>query len=104
MRRIYKFNRSKRLNNARIWLANIEDKNLVSKYSKRYRVDNLCAAVELNMLGYKVNINDFKKVKTKKDNDRVELPLNLESYLTGFDFVIGCTSGGLPYGINFEEE
>lgn len=103
--RRHNFNRAKRLTDAVTWLDEYSGNKLVSKYSKRYGVDNLCAAIELNKLGVVVNISNFKNRSNKITTPKLKPSFcEIESQATGFDLVLGYTSGGLPFGIYFEEE
>lgn len=107
--------RSARLQSAKNWISKYEGKNLVRGYKKYYGVDLLCAAAELEMLGIKIDQEYVKKLKQADENNQKvrerkrfekqkeeEFDLSSESN-EYFYFIAGETSGGLPYGITWEE-
>jgi len=111
-----RMNRSSRLQAAKHWVPKYEGKNLISGYSKHFAVDKLCAAIELEMLGYPIKRNYKKKLKDDakqkqrkgekrkklKRKEQMEDELWEDSDET-FAFIAGYTSGGAPYGITWEE-
>lgn len=108
-------NRKYRLQSALNWLTDYDGNNLVKSYSKKYAVDKLCAVKELRLLGVEISkeyestlFNSLqnlrtqrKKLKEEKLDSKEGLPLieNDEQ----FDFIIGYTTGGAPFGILREE-
>lgn len=44
-----------RIENAKKWVLTYEGKDLVKGYSKWYGVDQLCAIIELEIIGYKIS-------------------------------------------------
>jgi hypothetical protein len=104
--------RARRLKSAKRWLATYRGKNLVRGYKKRFRVDDVCAVLELRMLG--ADLPDARLEQARRDE---------QSRTTGnarrkqkharqavfgesdkmFAFIAGYTEGGAPYGITREE-
>ena len=61
--------RSARLQSARHWLLKCENKSIIRGYSNHFGVNQLCAALELRMLGHEVSdeqIEQYKKVELDK--------------------------------------
>lgn len=107
--------RSSRLASGKIWLETNSGQNIVKRYSKWYGVDNLCAIVELRILGLAIredNENQIKKSMAdlaksrnhRKDQGEKELHSGGEVFSEKyFAFITGYTSGGFPIGIKHEE-
>ena len=107
--------RSFRLQVAKHWIPKYDGKNIVKGYKKRFNVDLLCAATELEMLGIKVDskyveqlkieeenrrkINEIKKMK-KQEKEQFDLYPDSDEY---FYFIAGYTDNGISYGITWEE-
>ena len=53
--RVKRMNRAKRIASARSWLPNYTGKNILRGYCKHFGVDWRCAAVELEMLGVRLD-------------------------------------------------
>jgi len=109
----WSFNRKKRLAVAKSWMQTYEGKYLIKGYTRRYKVDILCAIVELRMLGIEISeeyenqvkqsIEGSRRAKELKKQQRAEAAY-LEDYIDeGFYFVAGYTSGGAPYGLTWEQ-
>ena len=109
----WSFNRKKRLAVAKNWMQTYEGKYLIKGYTRRYKVDILCAIVELRMLGVEISeeyenqvkqsIEGSRRAKELKKQQRAEAAY-LEDYIDeGFYFVAGYTSGGAPYGLTWEQ-
>ncbi|NMA48886.1 MAG: hypothetical protein GX947_03845 [Tissierellia bacterium] len=85
-----RLNRVSRLQAAKHWIPKYEGKNIVKGYSKHFGVDKLCAARELELIGYKIDteyINNLKasiierqKFAKRKNKVKEEKRL-LEKYL-----------------------
>ncbi|OEF97212.1 hypothetical protein [Desulfuribacillus alkaliarsenatis] len=58
-----RLNRKSRLQAAKTWITKYNGKNLVRGYSKHFAVDLLCAAKELELLGYEVKKEYIEKLK-----------------------------------------
>jgi len=109
----WSFNRKKRLAVAKGWMQTYEGKYLIKGYTRRYKVDILCAIVELRMLGVEISeeyehqvkqsVEGSRRAKELKKQQRTEAAY-LEDYIDeGFYFVAGYTSGGAPYGLTWEQ-
>ena len=104
--------RARRLEAAKGWLATYPGKNLVRGYKKRFGVRDVCAVMELRMLG--VDLPDARleqarrdeKARTKGRGRKKEKyaarpsPLEWDGELA---FIAGYTEGGAPYGITWSE-
>lgn len=104
--------RNKRLNQARKWLKENgkDQKRIIHKYRKKFKVDIMCAIKELQILGVELNENDIKGIK-KNEEKRIkrrqikkkELEDRLFESDEDFAFIAGYTSWGFPYGIQWDE-
>ena len=107
--------RTQRLSRGKNWLNNYEGANLIEDYGKRYGVDLLCAVVELRMLGadisedyeYQLRQEEEYKRLSKKSKSRKNIQKE-DGFLDGFSdenfaFMAGYTSGGVPFGLKWEE-
>ncbi len=109
-----RLNRKQRLQAAKKWIPTYNGKNLVRGYRKWFGVDFICAMTELEMLGYEIDPKykgqilkqeearrkaaiERNQRKEERFNDKV--PWQDEN----FYFIAGYTSGGVPYGITWEE-
>jgi FtsZ-binding cell division protein ZapB len=110
--------RDGRLQAAVHWLPKYEGENIVKGYSKHFAVDKLCAINELQMLGYEIDPEYIKVLKAtlegeqkarerrreiQKEKKMLEENADLWSDET-FSFIAGYTSGGVPYGIRWDDE
>ena len=105
--------RAARLRPRRSWLAGYRGKNLVRGYRKWFGVSDVCAVVELRMLG--VDIPDTRLEQARRDeSDRAaheSCPAKEKSRpgptfaigMTTFAFIVDYTEGGAPYGITWSE-
>jgi hypothetical protein len=107
--------RQARLDSARQWLASYSGKNIVRGYRKRYGVDWLCAVRELHQLGVEVNPQyvaqlevtmeqrrlERQRRKQQREGDGVE-ERTIDSDDT-FAYIASYTSGGVPYGLTWEQ-
>jgi hypothetical protein len=106
--------RSARLQSAQTWLAKYEEKNIVRAYWKHFGVSCLCAALELNILGYNISpelIEQFKKEELAKQRKRLlvkekarekELDNSLIEENERFSYIAGYTEGGFAFGVERE--
>lgn len=109
----WSFNRKQRLAAAKGWMQTYEGKYLIKGYTRRYKVDILCAIVELRMLGVEISEEYENQVKQSIEGNRRAKQLKkqqqaeaayFEDYVDeGFYFVAGYTSGGAPYGLTWEQ-
>lgn len=107
--------REGRLRSARSWIAKYEGKNIVKGYSKWYGVDLLCAIRELRILGVKIDEERERQVKATLEGrirarqqkrllqEQEKLSQVYSDSDDTFAFIAGYTSGGLPYGVTWEE-
>ena len=109
-----RMNRASRLQAAPYWIPKYNGSNLVRGYSKHFGVDHLCAVYELEQLGYKIS-DDYKQQlkqnqlqkqreaeqrKAKKEREMEESLLESDE---NFAFIAGYTTGGIPYGLKWDE-
>jgi hypothetical protein len=107
-----RLSREKRLKCANGWIVTYRGRNLVREYKKRYGVTDVCAVLELRMLG--ADIPDARLEQARRDEQlraahnarrkqkRARLADHGDSDET-FAFIAGHTEGGAPYGITWEE-
>jgi hypothetical protein len=109
--------RAGRLQSARAtnWAANYRGKNIVRGYRKWFGVDLLCAITELRLLGVAVDRNYEAQVRRTVDESathrtakkRRRAGTDPEALATDcaetFAYIAGYTSGGMPFGITWEE-
>jgi hypothetical protein len=104
-------NRGKRLNHAKQWLAAYPGANLIRGYAKWFGVSEVCAIVELRMLGVEVadaRLEEAKRNETSRAARRAarkQARAGMDGWMdlgVAFDFVAGCTPAGAPYGIEQE--
>lgn len=103
--------RAGRLQSAKKWLESFKGKNVVRGYAKWFGVDLLCAAKELQLLGIKVDPAYLERLKTSFEQRRLKRQLQAEdlahhSFIESdekFSFIAGYTSGGMPYGVPWDD-
>jgi hypothetical protein len=103
--------RPARLQVARRWIAEYRGKNLVRGYKTWFGVSEVCAVVELRMLG--VGIPDDRLEQARRDEQarathrarRKEEHARATARESNdeFAFIAGYTEGGAPYGITWDE-
>lgn len=104
--------RARRLKSAGKWLASYRGKNLVRGYKRWFGVSDVCAVVELRMLG--ADIPDARLEQARRDEqaratDRARrkekhaAQLYPRDWDDEFAFIAGYTEGGAPYGITWSE-
>jgi hypothetical protein len=104
--------REKRLKSAKTWLAAYRGKNVVRGYRKWFGVSDVCAIVELRLLG--VDIPDARLEQARRnERDRAAhnarrkqkwaRPETFRESDETFAFIAGYTEGGAPYGVTWEE-
>lgn len=110
--------RATRLINAKEWVKSYDGKNIIKGYAKWFGVDWICAMTELEMLGYPfsekmkektrnavANRNHDKKLKKetrKQKRDQFEENWDIDCD-ESFAFIAGYTSGGVPFGVTYDE-
>lgn len=104
--------RARRLQRAKQWLASYRGKNLVRGYRKWFGVSEVCAIMELRMLG--VDVPDPRLEQARRDEQaRATHRARQKEKRAGtraavqwddeFAFIAGYTEGGAPYGITWDE-
>jgi hypothetical protein len=104
--------RATRLQAAKRWVAEYRGKNLVRGYRKWFGVSDVCAVVELRMLG--VGISDARLEQARRDEQARathrarQTEKHARAQSTGksddeFAFIAGYTEGGAPFGITWDE-
>lgn len=115
--RHHRMTRQGRLRSARDsgWLSSFSGKRIVQAYKKRFGVDLLCAIAELRLLGVNISQEYEEQVrrsiqKARKARKDKKTPLGTSDVLDEFPesdewfaYIAGYTSGGLPYGVTWEE-
>jgi|GEM_PF-4199930 hypothetical protein len=65
----WRYNRKQRLQTAPEWIKNYAGPDIVKSYRRWYRIDRICALIELKLCG--VAISDEKIEAARKDAERV---------------------------------
>jgi hypothetical protein len=105
--------RPRRLLKAKDWIGTYTGKNIVRGYARHFRVDLLAAIKELRMLGvtvtteYETAVKHTMADRTEQNRKKKEAKQNadtLKEFQDGeFAFIAGYTSGGLPYGVRWDD-
>jgi hypothetical protein len=103
--------RPARLQAAKRWLPGYRGKNVVRGYKKWFGVSDVCAIVELRMLG--VDIPDARLEQARRDEQarathrarqkEEYAPRPLRESDDELAFIAGYTEGGAPYGVTWDE-
>ena len=104
--------REKRLRKAEAWISAhnfTEEARIIKTYRKHFKVDKLCVVRELGRLGIlspegqaKYEAQWRTELNVKRNREQKE---RHEQHNSGdLFFVAGYTSGGIPYGLTWEEE
>ena len=106
--------REKRLRKAEAWISAqnfTEEARIIKAYRKHFKVDKLCVVRELGRLGIlspekQAKYEDQWRAEIKsKQNQRQRDDYYENPYQdNNFSFIAGYTSGGIPYGLTWEEE
>jgi hypothetical protein len=100
--------RGKRLNVAKAWVAAYSGGNLVRGYTKWFGVSEVCAIVELRMLGVEIPESRLEqatrneKARAARRAERKQKRAEMDGWVDAdetFAFVAGYTPGGAPYGV-----
>jgi hypothetical protein len=104
--------RGARLQAAKRWIAEYRGTNLVRGYRKWFGVSDVCAVMELRMLG--VDIPDARLEQARRDEQaraahRARQKAKHASVQSlewddEFAFIAGYTEGGAPYGIRWDDD
>jgi hypothetical protein len=104
--------RSQRLQSAKHWIPTYTGKNLVRGYQNHFAVDQVCALLELRMLGKSIDdqkIENARRIAQAKAGARKNKKSEIEPFNPYPDsdehhyFVAGYTAGGFAYGITWEQ-
>ncbi len=115
-----KMKRSARLQSAKEWVKQFKGKNIVRAYAKWYGQDQVCAIIELRMLGIEIGEEKLNNAKAaqesraiqrrksrEKRKKREEKARELEALYDDSDetfyYIAGYTPGGAPYGVTWDE-
>ena len=113
--RVKKMSRQVRLQSAKHWLAIYNGDNPIRGYKKRYAVSEVCAIIELRLLGVNIYGDRLQKAvqaeedkahqrrKQKEAKKQKESEVLYEDSDETFCFIAGYTPGGAPFGITWEE-
>lgn len=107
-----RMSRGARLQAAKRWIAEYRGRNLVRGYRKWFGVSDVCAVLELRMLG--VDTPDARLEQARRDEQaratqsaRRKEKHAAESSMGGWDdefaSIAGYTEGGAPYGLTWAE-
>jgi hypothetical protein len=103
-----RMSRDARLRSAKRWLAGYHGKNVVRGYKKWFGVSEVCAIVELRMLG--VDIPDARLEQARRDEQAraTHRARQTEKYAPSIRegdiaVIAGYTEGGAPFGITWDE-
>lgn len=106
-----RMNRAARLQSAKTWLKSFEGENIIRGYAKWFGVDLLCAAKELQLLGVELDETYLEKLRvTAQNRGRKKQRKAIHDDANGFgqsddlSFIIGYTSGGMPYGVPWPDD
>ena len=105
--------RRRRLHLAKNWLEGYGGKNKVRGYAKHFKVDLLCTIRELRLLGIEISdtyelavkqtlagLAEQKRLKKEQQAKRPDNDIESDDH---FGYIIGYTSGGAPYGIQWHD-
>ena len=106
--------RPARLRAARHWLRTFDGVNAVRGYAKWFGVDLACAVKELQLLGVELDPRYVEALRTtlqnrdkRRENAEAVTDPIAENYGSEWDddfaYIVGFTSGGAPFGVNWEE-
>ena len=103
-----------RLRKAAMWLPTYEGAHLVRAYRKKFKLDYTCAFNDLEALGALspeklVNLRHGEEIRQRKKQEEKEASREQEFSERWADsddifyFIAGYMSGGVPYGVTWEE-
>lgn len=105
--------RDQRLQAAKNWVPTFKGKNLARGYSNHFGVDQVCALLELRLLGHSISderIEDARKAANLRAEEKTMKRLSRQEEFNPYPdsdfhhyFVAGYTPGGFAYGITWEE-
>ena len=98
-----------RLQSGMLWLAKYCGKNPIRSYRNWYGVSEVCAILELRIIGLQIDdkrLEQAKNNEVNKSKNRAaikERKKEVQYSDDNFSFIAGYTSGGAPYGVTWEE-
>ena len=107
--------RKRRTQRARQWLTTYEGNNPVRAYRKKFHVDNLTAAKDLQRAGMQfkpgyleaLQKSEESRIRNKREKEREKKEKEFWSAYEDSDdtyaFIAGYTSNGVPFGVSWEE-
>ncbi|MFD1675376.1 hypothetical protein [Alicyclobacillus fodiniaquatilis] len=110
-----RMNRAARLQFAKSWLPIYTRNHLIRSYRKRFGVDLTCAITELGILGVQLDDTHVKQLYQSeqarlnvRQRTKLKRQCALETNLwpdsdDHHSVIIGYTSGGMPYGLAWDE-
>jgi len=110
-----RMSRQAHLSSAKAWLASYQGKSPVRGYAKWFGVSRLCALLELRKIGLNISeaqIQEEKRAEeriatsralAKQRKEQAEAELDFDYCDEHCSFIAGYTSGGVPYGVTWEE-
>ena len=96
------------------WVKTYGGKNIVKSYAKWFAVDLQCAMIELRILGVNITPEREAQVRAtigprsaesqrrKKADAETDLEVLYPDSNDAFAYIAGYSSGGLPYGVTWE--
>jgi hypothetical protein len=100
-----RLNRGRRLNVAKEWVAAYSGSNLIRGYRTWFGVSEVCAIVELRMIGIEIPESRLdlakrnEQARAARRAQRKHGRARLDEEDDAFAFVAGYTPAGAPYGI-----
>lgn len=99
--------REARLVSARKWLTEYSGRRIVRSYARWFRVDLICAATELQLLGVRFDPEYLERLRTtvRERSKRRKKPTPEDSPEDSIEsdgnfwYIAGYTRGGVPYGV-----
>lgn len=106
--------REERLRKARQWVLTYEGKHIVRAYRKRFKVDVTCALRDLEAVGAldpahlaaKKQAEQVRLEQRRREREEKAAKAMYDQFPNADDhffYIAGYTSGGAPYGVNWEE-
>ncbi|HEX6039216.1 hypothetical protein [Longimicrobium sp.] len=104
-----RLNRGKRLNIAAQWISAYSGSNLIRGYCTWFGVSEVCAIVELRMLGIEIAESRLdqarrnEQARAARRKQRRQERADPDGCEDGLWFVAGYTPAGAPYGIDQDD-
>lgn len=108
-----RMNRAARLQAAEQWIKTYTGRDIVKGYAKWFEEDEVCAIIELRMLGFEISedrlnkanekIADKAEARRKRKEQQQESEALYNDCDGNFYYIAGYTSNGVPFGITWEQ-